>query len=484
MKVYLIKASSGSSYSEYKAETGGPAQNIFSVAAATSNNVEIDMVDETIGMKADTNSDADIVAIFMSTPDAIRAYKLAEKFKKKGKVIVLGGLHTKFMEEEASKYSDALLIGEVEEIWEELLTDYRLGKLKKRYERKEAFDLSKLNPYPTDIISPEEYNWTWSVVVSRGCPNNCAFCLVHKFFNKYQFRPIENIVSEIRNLKDLGVEWVELHADNLTANRQYALELFKALAPLKMKFYGETTVLIANDTELLEAAKDAGIKALLFGIETPSEDALKEQGKNFVRPEKIKKYIEIVKSYGIEVWGDFLFGFDAHKPEIFEETFEFIKEINIDRAFPHMVIPFPGSETFNNLDKEGRILTKDWSKYDGTHVVYQPKKMTRKELLNGVYWVWQEYESFSKKKPENRKFNASLASVTWKTYLALIIIALSFYFNFYNIIFGLLFLNWSISALRNKQTYVVETIYCEKNPILFWVISTTWLVLSLWSFYY
>ncbi len=397
MKVYLIKASAGSEYSKYKAETGGPPQNIFSAAATTPSYVEIEMCDETIGMKTNFNSDADIVAIFMSTPDALRAYEIADKFKAQGKTIVLGGLHTHFMQAEANKHADAILLGEIEGIWEELLEDYQKGTLKKSYQRDTVFDLKDLKPYPTHIIHPERYDYTWSVVVSRGCPFKCDFCLVHKFFKKYQLRPIENIVSELKALKEIGVEWVELHSDNLTQDKEYAIALFEALAPLKMNFFGETTIMIARDERLLAAAQKAGVKMLLFGIETPSEKALKDQGKAFVKPNKIKEYVKIVKSYGIEVVGDFLFGFDAHDTNIFQETLDFVRDIKADKIYPHLMIPFPGSDTYKRLDDKGRILTKDWSKYEGSNAVYQPKLMSPKELEEGLWWFWYENASFMDK---------------------------------------------------------------------------------------
>lgn len=394
MKIYLIKASSGSDYSKYKAETGGPPQNIFAAAAATPRYYQVEMADETIGMKTDFSSDADLVVVFASTPDAYRAYQIAQKFTEKGKTIVLGGLHTKFNQQEAQEHAHSIILGEVENYWLALLNDFIAGKLKPVYESEAPLDLSLLNPYPTDLIKPEIYNYTWSVVVTRGCPFKCDFCLVHQFFNKFQTRPIENIVDELWHLKSLGVEWVELHSDNLTHNREYALALFKAVAPIGLKFYGKTTVLIARDEELLEAAKLAGVKALLLGIETPSKEALKAQKKGFVKPEKMKDYMDIIRKHDIEIWGDFLFGFDEHTPTIFQETLDFIKEINVDKVIPHFMIPFPGSETFKKLDDDNRILTKDWSQYDGSHAVYKPKNMTTDELEEGVYWVWQKNVSF------------------------------------------------------------------------------------------
>lgn len=397
MKVYLVKASAGSDYSKYKAETGGPPQNIFAAAAATPKWYGLDMADETIGMQADLTTDAQLVVIFMSTPDAYRAYELAREYRAAGKLVVLGGLHTKFNPEEAAQHADSIIIGEVENYWLELLNDAEFNSLKPRYESTAPVDLSLLNPYPTDIIPPSVYDYTWSVVVTRGCPFKCNFCLVPRFFNKFETRPISHIVEELIHLKSLGIEWVELHSDNLTHNREFALELFEAIAPLKMNFYGETTVLIARDNELLAAASRAGFKAVLLGIETPSEEALKAQKKGFVKPEKMKEYIDKIKQHGIEVWGDFLFGFDEHDPMIFEQTQQFVEQIKVDKVIPHYMIPFPGSESYKKLEAEGRILTKDWSKYDGSHAVYMPKNMTTDELEEGLYWIWSKNASFMDK---------------------------------------------------------------------------------------
>ncbi len=496
MKIYLIKASAGSSYSQYKAETGGPPQNIFAAAAAIPAGIEIEMCDETIGMKTNFKSDADIIAVFMSTPDAYRAYEITKKFKEKGRTTILGGLHTFFFQEEAKENADALIIGESEGLWENIISDIESNTLKTEYKRTSSLDLAELKPYPTHLIPLSKYNWVWSVVVSRGCPMSCDFCLVHQFFDKFNLRPINHIVEELKELKKLGVQWVELHSDNLTHNKKYALDLFEALAPLKMNFYGETTILIAKDKELLAAAQKAGVKALLFGIETPSEEALKEQGKGFVKPEQIKEYVEIVKSFEIEVVGDFLFGFDAHDNSIFEETMAFIKNINVDTAYPHLMIPFPGSETFKKLDSEGRILTKDWSKYDGSHAVFQPSKMTAKELENGTWSVYKESEQWNNRKnkktieesetkinPPSRKGISSIKA-KWKTWLALALLPLAFWFELFNFYFAALFLVWSIQGIKNRQAFYLDPVSRDESPVLFWIVTILWIALSLWSLAY
>ncbi|MCG8583036.1 MAG: B12-binding domain-containing radical SAM protein [Bacteroidales bacterium] len=496
MKIYLIKASAGSDYSKYKAETGGPPQNIFSAAAAMPAGTNIGMCDETIGMSANFKSDADVVAVFMSTPDAYRAYEICQKFRAKGKVTVLGGLHTFFFQEEAAEHADTIIIGESEGVWEQLFADIENKRLQAIYKRTQPLDLSELKNYPTNLIPVSKYNYTWSVVVSRGCPMHCDFCLVHQFFDKYTLRPIEHIVEEVKALKKLGVKWVELHSDNLTHNRKYALELFEALEPLNMNFYGETTILIAKDEALLKAAQKAGVKALLFGIETPSEEALKEQGKDFVKPEQIKAYVNIIKQYGIEVVGDFLFGFDAHDTNIFSQTIEFIKAIGVDKAYPHLMIPFPGSESYKKLDAQGRIKTKDWSKYDGSHAVYSPAKMSAEELEMGTWEVYQEIERWNNKvKPkaqlktapstDRREQRIPLANnIKWKTSIALILLPPAIYFNYTSFYFAALFLIWSIQGIKKGHTFFLDTFDRKEQPVFFWLISILWILLSLWSLVY
>ncbi|MCT4633879.1 MAG: hypothetical protein N4A76_14240 [Firmicutes bacterium] len=152
MKVYIIKACAEGPFKVYKKYMAAPPQSIFSLAACTPSDVDIDMVDETVNMKVNFKSDADIIAIFFSTPDALRGYEIADKFRKSGKTVVLGGLHVKFNQKEALKHADTLLVGEYENTWKYLLEDYLSGDLLRIYESTKEVDLSELNPFPLDLI--------------------------------------------------------------------------------------------------------------------------------------------------------------------------------------------------------------------------------------------------------------------------------------------------------------------------------------------
>lgn len=381
MKVYIIKACAKSKFKEYKKYMAAPPQSIFSLAACTPYNVDIDMVDETVDMKVNYNNDSNIVAIFFSTPDALRGYEIADKFRKLGKIVVLGGLHVKFNEEEALYHADSLLIGECEGIWEQLVIDYKNGAMKRCYERETEMDLSKVKPFPLSIIPLSQYNYVWSVLVSRGCVNKCNYCLVNRFFKCMRYRPVDNIIEEIKNS---GAKIVELHSDNLTADREYAKELFSKLIPLNIKWVGETTASFADDDELLELAAKSGLSYLLLGLETPSKKALSDMDKGFMKIERVKNQIKKLHDYGILVDSAMLFGFEGHTKDIFEETANYVREIDLDVTHAVVPIPFPGTKFFEQLDKDGKILTKDWSKYDGRHLVYKQDYLTEIDIEEGI----------------------------------------------------------------------------------------------------
>ncbi|SDR31652.1 radical SAM protein [Pseudovibrio sp. Tun.PSC04-5.I4] len=376
MKICLIKASAPSYFKDYKKARGGPPQSIFSAAAATPRSFQLEMHDETIKMVNPAKITADLVVIFFATPDANRGYELASTFSAKGSQVVIGGLHATFLPEEAAKYADAVMTGECENVWDELLQDAQNRSLKPRYTGT-TVDMSTLKPYPRHLITAEQYNWEWSVLVSRGCKHNCSFCLIPAMLGKTRYRPIPDIIAEI---SEMETDWLELHADHLTEDREYALELFKALEPLKISWAGETTIRIADDPELLEAAAKSGAKYLLIGIETSSKAALKRAGKGFVKPENLKEQISRIHAHGIIVDTTAIFGFDEHTTEIFIETAKFFHDIGVDLTAPAIAIPFPGSRFYNQLVDEGRLLSDNWRDFDGAHAVYQPKNMSCEEL--------------------------------------------------------------------------------------------------------
>ncbi|MEC8427033.1 MAG: radical SAM protein, partial [Pseudomonadota bacterium] len=271
-------------------------------------------------------------------------------------------------------------------IWPQLLKDVDEGNLQPRYQRSEPLNLAELKPYPTHLIPLERYDGIWSVVVSRGCPYRCSFCTIPDFFKGgIRYRPVEDVVEEIRNS---GAEYVELHADNLLVNRKYCEELFQALIPLNIHWIGETSINLAKDEELLDLAVASGLSHVLLGLETPSEEALKGAGKTFFKPEDAKQHIRKFIDRGVEVDAAFLFGFDEHDKNIFQKTYDYVKAAAIQSVHSVILIPFPGTRVYREMSEQKRIKTRDWSQYDGSHVVFEPKGMSADQCQEGAEWFY------------------------------------------------------------------------------------------------
>ncbi|MCG8615397.1 MAG: radical SAM protein, partial [Desulfobacterales bacterium] len=267
---------------------------------------------------------------------------------------------------------------------------------------------------------------------------------------------------------------------------------------------GEATIKLADDPELLQAAAQSGCKGLLIGIETPSAAALKDSGKGFVSPGEIKEKIARFHAHGIRITSSMIFGFDTHTPEIFRESEDFCRYIGIDEVESVILIPFPGTPLYRRLDEENRLLTKDWSLYDGDNVVFAPKEMTADELKQGSHGFWQEIR---KKKPVPEISGAPETQppsgktpgpsggayrgpvtttggkpVRWKSVLALFGIGVGLWYEWYWI-WGALLVAWAITDLRHRRTYLLEDIPASESPVLYWIVVLMWLFLGLWSLF-
>ena len=393
MKILVLKASQDSDFKEYKRYMSSPPQSLFSFTAALPAGVQYELVDETVGDKVPKSFSPDLVFIFASTPDIMRAYELSAQYRDQGKTVVMAGLHVSFLPDEAALNADSIIVGESDLLIPQILSDFQSGQLQIRYSTCEQVDMSKLSPWPATEKLQKRYG-EWGVLVGRGCRYNCSYCTVRPFFNREAFRPVSHIIDEIRTS---GAKSFELHADNICADRDYAMELFTALEPLKIQWTGEATIDFVEDEELLAAAARSGLYYLVVGLETASQLALNKAGKGFIKTEKAKEYIAALHKHNIIVDSCLLFGFDEHDSTIFDQTIEFIDHIKLDVAHPNIVTPFPGTRFFKKLDTEGRLLTKDWGHYDCSQVVFLPKQMSVGELEAGVDRVNSTLSSMSRK---------------------------------------------------------------------------------------
>jgi radical SAM superfamily enzyme YgiQ (UPF0313 family) len=258
------------------------------LAALTPDDIEVKIMDENVE-PIDFDEPTDLVAITMLTPMAPRAYEIATVFRQKGVKVVLGGVHATHMPQEAAKYADAVVIGEAENVWPQLLTDFKKGQLQKFYSSDTKPDLKELPIPHHNLVKNKFYVNVPKVETSRGCPYRCSFCSTTAMFgNRMRYRPINEVINEIKALKARFVFFTD---NNIVGNPRYAKEFFKALIPLKIKWVSQGSLNIARDLELLKLAAKSGCVGILVGIESLVQEALAAMGK---KVNKVSQYARIL----------------------------------------------------------------------------------------------------------------------------------------------------------------------------------------------
>jgi radical SAM superfamily enzyme YgiQ (UPF0313 family) len=352
---------------------------------------EMELIDEGI-TDVPLDLEADLIGLTVITGTARRAYELADHFRARGITVVLGGPHVTLIPEDAAPHADAVVTGYAEDTWPELLRDFVSGGLKKIYRQAPGLDLAG-RPFARRELLPQGHYLTSNVFeATRGCVHSCDFCVVPTAWGRKPWqKPVAEVVAEIRQMGARKLIFVDL---NLIAHRGYALELFTALIPLRLQWYGLATVLLADDPELLDLAGRSGCKGLLMGLESISTTNLRQNHKGFNSPESYARVVERLHANGIALQGCFVFGLDDDHPDVFLKTARFAVDAGIDLPRFAVVTPFPNTPLYKRLEAEERILTKDWELYDGQHVVFQPRHMSVKELQAGIETAWKHAYSW------------------------------------------------------------------------------------------
>ncbi|WP_375753258.1 B12-binding domain-containing radical SAM protein [Vibrio sp. HN007] len=329
MKITLINACYNGFIKPYKRHQITSSYSLSPTVAALSGLAEVEVIDEALDRVAPYRANGDLVVIFTATPDAMRAYELADMYMRQGIHVVLAGLHPTAMTLEALQHCNSVVRGEPERLWSGILSDFREGQLKPLY------------------------------------------CTVSDILDNSDFYSIDETVSK---LICNGQHLIELNTHALNYERAYLFELFKAMKHLSIHWTAESIISIADDKVLLEAAIDAGLRKVIVGIEAPFDNILKP-----------KQSIQQLRELGLAVECRMIFGLDTHDNQIFDRTWSYVQELGIDICHPTILTPYPGTLIYDELEQEGRILTKDWSQYDGEHTVFVPANMSPGELESGVY---------------------------------------------------------------------------------------------------
>ncbi|MDR3289542.1 MAG: B12-binding domain-containing radical SAM protein [Peptococcaceae bacterium] len=351
---------------------------------------EIRLVDE-YGERIPFKRKFDLVAITVNTPNAPHCYELSAEFRKRGAKVVMGGPHVTLLPEEARAHCDYLLIGESERTWRQFLEDYAAGKPRSEYTDDQPPTLATL-PLPRWDLLKRNRVMKGAVFATRGCPYHCRYCNLKQIYhNVFRTRPVAEVAAEIRVMKSkFFVFW----DDNLFADKEYAKELLRAIAPLKLKWAAQVTLRDCADEELLAAARSAGCLYLFVGVESFSEQSLESAGKAINRVADYKPLIDGIHRHGIMIQAGIVFGFDGDRKDVFDNTLAACEALGIDGVTVSVLTPFPKTPVYEQLKAEGRLLTGDWSRYNSkTAVAFQPKHMSAAELLAGYVRFRRQFYS-------------------------------------------------------------------------------------------
>ncbi|MFH0991468.1 MAG: radical SAM protein [bacterium] len=359
------------------------------VAAAMPASVETRIVDEEVEA-IDFDTDADLIGISFMTFNAPRAYEIADEFRNhRSKPVIVGGYHPSFMPEEVLGHADAVCIGEAENNVPRMIEDFMAGRLSRIY-RNGTVDLKGLPVPDRGLIKQGSYSVVDTVQATRGCPQRCTFCSISTFFGqKFRSRPVDEVIEE---LKQLG-KYLLFMDDNIISDADYAKDLFEKMIPLGKIWFSQCSTRVAYNDELLSLARRSGCRGLFVGFESLSQDGLKDWNKSFNRAKDYAWVIKQIHLKGISVCAAIVFGNDSDTPEIFPRTLEFLLTSNVDVLQATILTPFPGTPLFDEMDREGRIVDKNWGHYDFRHVVFEPHRMGREVLKDGHDWVLSKFYS-------------------------------------------------------------------------------------------
>ncbi len=392
MKVRLVAPAEPTKPAQSRGKGLFPPMSLAVLGSLTPEDIEVEVLDENI-QEHDFDAPADLVGITSITATAPRAYTVAEEYRSRGVPVVMGGMHASALPEEALEHVDAVVVGEAEGIWERVLEDAAAGELSGIYQAEERPSLEHLPLPRMDLFDPARYITTNLVQTSRGCPNACSFCAVTRFFGRtYRMRPVEDVVREVSNLKNRLILFVD---DNIAGHRGRAKDLFRALRPLRIKWLGQSSLAIAEDDELLNLAAESGCVGLFIGFESLNPENLRGVGKGLVnRAEKFRDSVKKIHRAGIGIEGAFIFGMDADDESVFDQILEFAESARLALAQFGILTPFPGTPLFEEMEREGRLLHKDWSRYTISNVVMRPRGMSREALERGFNRAYRQFYSY------------------------------------------------------------------------------------------
>jgi radical SAM superfamily enzyme YgiQ (UPF0313 family) len=390
---------------------------LTTLAALTPSDIDVRITDENVE-PIDFDEEVDLVGVTGMIIHASRAYEIAHRFRERGVPVVMGGPHASSLPLEAKQHVDAVVRGEAEKVWTDLIRDFQHGSLKPFYRADDYCSMEGLPPPRLDLLKKDAYMTINCVQTTRGCPYSCDYCHVTHFFGKtYRCRPLNEVITEVNRLEGNFLVFID---DNIAGNRQYAKEFFTQLKPLKKQWAGQASITIARDPELLRLAADSGCVSLFIGMESLSAANLESVKKSFNRPGQFEDAIKALHDFDIMILAGFIFGLDYDDEGVFERTLRFCERNRIELPSFFLLTPLPGTPLFQRMESEERLLHQDWKQYNGATVVFRPKLMTEETLQQGFNWVCKEGYSLNSifKRvihPQQRFFTRLLSNIAYRS---------------------------------------------------------------------
>ena len=366
-----------------------PLAGLLAVAAVIPRDrYEVVLTDENIE-PVDFSLKADLVGISAMTSYIDRGYEIADRFRAQGVPVVMGGVHASFMPGEALRHCDAVVIGEVELVIDKLLDDLENGSMRGTYKSDTLHPMIGVPMPRYDLLKKNRYVNCTFVQTSRGCHQGCTFCS-EPLMNglKFRYRPVDEV---IREMESCGARNISINDADFFGTPERPKEVMRALKGRGIKWQAGVTSKLANDDGMLELAAASGCTMLSIGFESISRATLKSVHKHVNRPENFAALVDKIHSYGIMVFGLFMFGFDGDDTSVFDETVAFNIAAKYDACAYSVLTPYPGTLTWYEMKKANRIVSFDWSKYDQGQVVYRPAQMTPEELRRGHHRAYRTF---------------------------------------------------------------------------------------------
>ncbi len=366
-----------------------PTLALTSIASSTPDDWTVEYWDENLLQGAPPcDPMPQVVGITVHLTFANRAYELARWYRERGVIVVLGGLHAISCPEEVAPHADILAIGDGVQLWGRILRDIQLGDWQESY-RADFRRPYEQDPAPRrDLLNRKGYLTTTSLIATRGCHNRCGFCYLSTkdLHMPYLMRQVEQIAEEFAHDDQPYAVFTD---NNLGSKPEYLRELCGALRPLQKIWSAAVSIDVTDDPSLVRDMALAGCTGVFIGFESLQNQNIQDAKKKSPRTEDYSKRVKLLHENGIQVNGSFVLGFDHDREDVFETTINWIEDNKLECATFHIMTPYPGTPLFRQLESEGRLLHRDWNRYDTAHVVFEPKHMTPQQLADGYQWCYR-----------------------------------------------------------------------------------------------